>query len=85
MAVFVDDARLPFRHMLMSHMVADSREELDQMADAIGIGRRWIQKPGTPEEHYDVCQSSRQRALKLGAISIDSRRLVAIIRARRER
>jgi len=36
------------------HMTADTREELDAMADRIGMRRSWIQHPGTWKEHYDV-------------------------------
>lgn len=47
MSVYVDDmykyAMGRFRGMKMSHLVADSREELLAMCDKIGVQRKWIQ------------------------------------------
>lgn len=45
MTVYVDDVRHPFRRMVMSHMWADSLDELLAMADRIGVARRWLQQP----------------------------------------
>lgn len=80
MSVYVDDAFIRYGRMLMSHMVADSREELDAMADRIGVARRWIQKAGTAKEHYDVCKSARSKAIALGAQDVDIRVIADIIR-----
>lgn len=55
------------------HMTADTRAELDAMADRIGLRRAWIQHPGTWKEHYDLTQSRRRRAVAAGAIEVDSR------------
>lgn len=82
-AVYVDDAQLPFGRMVMCHMLADTTAELLAMADAIGLNRKWIQKVGTAREHFDVSKQYRQRAIAAGAVEVDSRRLVEIIQARR--
>lgn len=66
MAVYVDDAFIPFGRMLMCHMMADELDELHEMADAIGVSRRWFQDKSIP--HYDVSKSKREEAIKLGAI-----------------
>ena len=58
MRVFVDSAKLPYGRMLMSHMLADTLEELHDMADPIGIARKWFQPTSTP--HYDICQEKRR-------------------------
>lgn len=54
----------------MCHMVADTREELLAMVDKIGVARKWIQKRGTPDEHFDICKAKRALAVKAGAIEI---------------
>lgn len=72
--VYVDDMyRYPlgqFHRMKMSHMIADTPEELHLMADKIGLSRRWFQK-----DHYDVCLSMRAKAVSFGASEIDIREL----------
>lgn len=72
MAVYVDDVRHPFRGMVMCHMWADTLDELHAMADAIGIDRRWFQKPPKASwEHYDISLSKKAMALARGAILTD--------------
>jgi hypothetical protein len=83
MSVYVDDMKAPFGKMIMCHMIADSREELDQMADSIGVKRKWIQYPNTPKEHYDICLSMRVKAVNLGAIEITWARTVQMIKERK--
>lgn len=78
MAVYVDAGKYPFRDMLMCHLLADSVEELHEMAAKIGMKRIWFQNHGTP--HYDICQERRALAIKLGAIEINRKKTVAIIR-----
>lgn len=73
MSVYIDDAMIPFGRMLMCHMIADSTNELLAMADKIGVQRKWIQLPGTPREHFDVCKQKRELAIKEGAIPISYR------------
>lgn len=85
MAVYVDDERIPYRRMLMCHMLADTTEELLDMADKIGVQRKWIQYPGTPKEHFDICLSKRAKAIQCGAFDADREKVVDIIRAKRER
>lgn len=65
--IYVDDMNAPYRGMIMSHMMADTKEELLEMADKIGVNKKWIQYPDTPEEHFDICLSMKAKALKLGA------------------
>jgi hypothetical protein len=64
--------------MKMCHMLADTVDELHATADQIGIRRTWFQPLGTP--HYDICKAKRKLAIKLGAIEIDRRQTVALIR-----
>lgn len=70
MTVYVDDARLPWRGMRMSHLQADTLEELHAFADSIGLRRSWFQAGSRPEAaHYDVSESKRAEALRLGAVA----------------
>ena len=84
MCVYVDNMRAPYRRMIMCHMLADTREELDQMADKIGVQRKWIQKAGTVHEHYDICLSARAKAVSFGAKEIDMRGTALLIKKKRE-
>lgn len=84
MSVYVDDMRAPFGRMIMCHMMADTSDELLQMADTIGVARKWIQYPGTPKEHFDISLSKRALAVKHGAIEITQREMAQIERRRIE-
>jgi hypothetical protein len=53
-----------------SHMMADTHEELVDMADKIGLRQSWIQYPGTYKEHFDVTMTKRTLALSLGAVEL---------------
>ena len=70
MTVYVDDMEAPYGHMIMCHMVADSHDELNAMADKIGVSRRWIQHPGSAKEHYGISKSRRLRAIAAGAVEV---------------
>ena len=80
--VYVDHARIPYGRMLMSHLMADTPDELREIARKLNIERH-IQHPGTPKEHLDVSQSKRAEAIKMGAASVTGRQLVEIIRSKR--
>lgn len=72
MSVYVDNARLAYRRMKMCHMVADTLEELHQMADTIGIRRKWFQAHGHVP-HYDISLSKREAAIRNGAVELNQR------------
>lgn len=79
MSVYVDDFRAAVRVgqaiWKMSHMIADTREELDAMAEAIELDAKWKQKAGEKQEHFDVTENYRQRAIGKGAIAITAKEL----------
>ena len=81
--LYVDHARIPYRKMLMSHLIAETPEELRRAASALGLTDH-IQHPGTPKEHLDVSETFRTKAIRLGAIPVTSKQLVTIIRRKRE-
>lgn len=82
MTVYVDDMyKYPigqFRRMKMSHMMADTEQELHDMADKIGVARKWYQG-----DHYDICMSMRAKAVKLGAKEITWRELSVMWQGKR--
>lgn len=82
MSVYVDSCVILFRNrMRMSHMIADSLDELHAMAAAIGMRREWFQAgPRVSFPHYDVSQTKRAEAIKLGAIACDRNTFVAHVR-----
>lgn len=79
MTVYVDDmfkkATVPNGNGSVTgewcHMQADTREELDAMADRIGLRRSWIQHPDNDvKRHYDVTRPMRARAVAAGAVEV---------------
>ncbi|MFZ5783931.1 MAG: DUF4031 domain-containing protein [Pseudomonadota bacterium] len=81
-AVYVDDMyRQPmgrFRRMKMSHMIADTDEELHAMAARIGVARKWHQG-----DHYDIAMSKRALAIQCGAKAISLKQLACMSALRR--
>jgi len=64
------------------HLLADTEAELHAFAGRIGARRSWFQAHATP--HYDLTPARRERAVRAGAIQIDSRKTVRLIRKLRE-
>lgn len=60
----------------MCHMIADTHEELVDMAKKINVAEKWIQKAGTYTEHFDVCLSKRKLAIVFGAVELSRKELV---------
>ena len=88
MTVYVDDMyRTPmgrFGRMKMSHLIADTDEELHAMAQAIGVARRWWQSPATTSgSHYDIAMTMREAAIKRGAVPITLKQCAAMNARRR--
>lgn len=85
MTVYVDDMRAKYGQMIMCHMIADTTSELLAMADSIGLARRWLQYPGHPREHFDICLTKRAEAVKAGAVEITQKQLAQKTYARAKR
>lgn len=83
MAVYVDDMKAGYRRMVMCHMIADTSDELHEMARKIGVQRKWCQAEGTHREHYDICLSKRAEAVRCGAREVSQMDLGRMLRARR--
>lgn len=67
----------------MSHMIADSKEELLTMAYKIGVQRKWIQAEDTAREHFDVAIVKRKLAIQHGAKEISMREMAKMISERK--
>ena len=78
MSVYVDNEKNAVGRMKVCHMMADTVGELHCMADRIGIARRWFENRRVP--HYDICMKRRKVAVKAGAIEIDRKQTVELIR-----
>ena len=81
MTVYVDNAEIAFGRMKMSHMIADTVEELHEMAERIGMRSEWFQaSPPSSFPHYDVSLSKRREAVRLGAVLMNRREIGEKIR-----
>ncbi len=79
--VYVDKSIYRLGRMIMCHMIADDLDELHAMAEKIGLRRAWFQdKPGHP--HYDVSKSKRTLAIQHGAVEVEPREIVRILKER---
>ena len=84
MPLYVDHYRAPFGRMKMSHLMADTKEELLRAAGTLGLRRSWLQHEDQPKEHFDVSESKRKLAIdRLGAVPVTGRELVEIVRRKR--
>ena len=85
MSLYVDNARIPYGRMKMSHLIADTPEELRAACATLGLSARYIQHPQSPREHLDISLTKRAQAIsRLGAREITSRQIVEIIQSKRE-
>lgn len=80
--VYVDKQKNMLERMKLCHMLADSLDELHEMAERIGLKREWFQPKSTP--HYDVNLERRKLALRFGAVEADRKKVVELIKTHRE-
>lgn len=77
--VYVGKNEYKYGRMIMSHLAADTLEELHLMAERIGVAKKHFQnKIGKP--HYDICKHNKQKALELGAVEVNDRELILLFR-----
>jgi hypothetical protein len=69
MAAYVDEPIWEWRGRRWCHLIADTPEELHELAASLGLLRQWFQsKPGRPwHDHYDLPEEVRGQAIALGA------------------
>lgn len=78
MTVYVDHASNPFGRMKMSHLMADTDAELENVAYALRLNKEW--RDG---DHYDISEGKRLAAIHFGATPVTSRELVRLRRRKR--
>lgn len=77
MTILIDEARWFHRGRKWCHLVSDaSLDELHAFADANGIPRQGFQG-----DHYDIPEEYRDQLIAAGAMVVESRELVARLRA----
>jgi len=75
--------RVPYRHKVWCHLVADSDDELLAGAAELGLSEAWMQGTRGWDSHFDLPAPLRPGALDLGALEVDFRFLGRRTRARR--
>jgi hypothetical protein len=74
MTVYVDTMKAKYRGMIMCHMVADTIEELHNMAMVLGLRKYFQSQAKYP--HYDISFTKKAEAMKLGAIEVTQKELL---------
>lgn len=86
MTVYVDDALIRAKvsrwTSRWSHLFADTKEELHEFARRLGLQRSWFQDKPNGHWHYDVTESKRNLAIRMGAQAVTWRESVEIMRKR---
>jgi hypothetical protein len=86
LACYVDSVReypaAQLRHSRFCHLLADTREELHAMADALGVPRRYFQDHPW-RWHHDLPEPLRARALELGAQEVTWHEVAALLKRRK--
>jgi hypothetical protein len=86
MTCYVDSVRsypgAGLRFTEFCHLLADTRDELHEMADALGIPRRFFQDHPW-RWHHDLPAHLRERALELGAREVTMSEVGALLQRRR--
>lgn len=72
--VYVDDHRVRWRGMIMSHLFADTDAELMEFARRLGLKPEYKHN-----EHFDVSETKRDLALELGAKPISYREMAMMV------
>jgi hypothetical protein len=85
MGVYVDRLRDWGWHLGPScHLIADTQKELHAFAARLGLRRTWFQGSRS-DPHYDLVASKRALAVRLGAIELEDRAFVDLLRRLRKK
>jgi hypothetical protein len=82
---FIDRGRRRTATHLISTIAGNpGRVELLKFARAIGLREQWLQRIGSEFEHFDLFGKKLYLARAAGAKVVDRRRLIEIVRDKRE-
>lgn len=84
MTVYVDNMKAKFGRMIMCHMLADTEEELEEMALKIGVQLKWWQFKGTRKSHFDISLGMKKKAIQLGAVEVSVHELGFMLKDRKK-
>jgi hypothetical protein len=84
-AVYIDNAGIPWRGREWCHLTADTTSELHEFAARLGVPRSGFHSnPARPwKNHYDLPESVRELAIELGATPITGREAARQLRLKR--
>ena len=86
MPCYVDTVRdypnAGLRHRRFCHLLADTRDELHAMAEALGIPHAYFQDHPW-RWHHDLPEVLRVRAIELGAVEVTMHEVGALLQRRR--
>ena len=86
MSCYVDTVRdypdAGLRHTRFCHLLADTRDELHAMAEALGVPHRYFQDHPW-RWHHDLPEPLRARAIELGAREVSLREVGLLLRRRK--
>lgn len=84
MPVYVDKLRdWGWRLGASCHLIADTEAELHEFAARLGMRRAWFQTRNGRDPHYDLTAGRRAKAVALGAVELEDREFVALLRSKR--
>ncbi len=79
MPVYVGSERIKQKDYLLSFMVADTIEELHEMAEKVGASSVWFQQSGLGIPHYKLAQTLCKHAISCGATRVDSAGMAEVV------
>jgi hypothetical protein len=81
MTVYVDEAIWHWHGRRWCHLMADDIDELHRFAHRLGLHLSSYQgPPKTAAPHYDITGHERGRAIRLGAVPVGRREIVALLK-----
>lgn len=85
--IYVDDMNAKFEPphrpgitYVMCHLIGDDEAKLHEIAQRSGVARKWYQ-----QDHYDIAQGAKKKAIHHGAIEITWMQASALMMGRKRK